>query len=381
MLKTYSFRLYPNGAQTKNLSRHFGAARWVYNRSLERKKAVYAETKKNVSWVELCKDLTVLKKTKDTFWLRDVATAPLQSSIRHLDGAFKRFFKEKKGFPVFKSRRGRQSFQYPAGVKTDFTKKLVYLPRIGWVRYRDPRLFIGTVKTVTVVRSSTGKHYAQILVDIPVTPKAPKLLERSRCLGVDVGLNTFATFSDGRKIANPRFYSSASREIQKASRRLSRKQKGSKNRAKARLKLARVHEKVANRRKDFLHKLTTAMVSENQVDAWVVETLNVKGMSRNRSLAKSIHDASWSEFLRQLEYKSAWRGKSVLKIGRFMPSSKTCSCGAVNEDLCLADRTWTCNFCGVTHDRDILAAQNILRFADLNTEGNPGIDASGQEPL
>jgi putative transposase len=377
MLKTYSFRLYPNHAQTKNLAQHFGAARWIYNQSLERKIKVYQETKKSLSWVDLAKEITGLKKAAGTMWFQDVALAPLQSSVRHLDSAFKRFFQEKRGFPAFKRRRGRQSFQYPTGVKVDFPKHLLYLPRIGWIRFRDPRVFYGKIGTVTVVKSSTGKHYAQVLVELPGEVIEKKPLEQSRAVGVDVGLTTFATFSDGRKIANPRFLKTALTKLRRANRRLSRKQKGSNNRSKSRLKLAHVHEKIANRRKDFLHKLTSQMTNENQVDTWVVETLNVKGMGKMRSLSRAIHDAAWSEFVRQLAYKSEWRGKNLVKIGRFMPSSKMCSCGAINDSLRLADRTWTCAMCGATHDRDVLAAQNILRFG-FDTEGNPGINASGQ---
>ena len=378
MIKTFSLRLYPNSAQTRMLSNHFGAARWVYNRSLERKAAVYREIGKNLSWVDLCKEITTLKRNQETVWLNEVTTAPLQASVRNLNYAFQKFFKKQSGFPAFKRRHGRQSFQYPVDVKVDFTTQKVYLPRIGWVRYHDPRTFDGKIKTVTIVRSATGKHYAQVLIEFPHEMPMQKPLDRSRAIGVDVGLLTFATLSDGRKVANPRFLKLAMRDLRHANRRVSRKQKCSSNRAKARLKLALVHERVANRRKDFLHKLTTSMVNESQVDAWVVETLNVKGMSHMRNLARSIHDASWSEFIRQLEYKSAWRGKHVVKIGRFMPSSKTCSCGVVNDGLRLGDRMWTCEACGITHDRDVLAAQNILRFANINTEGNPGINASGQ---
>ena len=377
MLKTYSLRLYPNHAQTKNLSRHFGAARWIYNRSLERKITVYRETNKSLSWVDLAKEITGMKKAAGTMWLQDVAIAPLQSSVRHLDAAFKRFFKEKKGFPAFKRKHGRQSFQHPAGVKIDFPGHLIYLPRIGWIRFRDPRVFHGKVGTVTVVKSSTGKHYAQVLVELPGEVPEKKPLDKSHAVGVDMGLKTFATFSDGRKVANPHFLGNVLRDMRRANRRLSRKQKGSENRGKARLKLARVHEKITNRRKDFLHKLTSQMTNENQVDTWVVETLNVKGMGKMRSLSRAIHDAAWSEFVRQLTYKCEWRGKNLVKIGRFMPSSKTCSCGVINDGLRLADRTWTCDMCGLTHDRDVLAAQNILRFG-FDTEGNPGINASGE---
>ena len=377
LLKTFQLRLHPNRKQERMLSKHFGCARFVYNWGLARKRDEYKKTGKSPSWVDLCKELTVLKQ--GTYWLREVATHPLQSSIRHLDAAYQKFFKEKKGYPAFKRKHGRQAFQYPDGVKVDPERRLIYFPCIGWVRYLDGRNIDGQIKTVTVVRSATGKHYAQVLVATPENVPEKISLDQSRAVGVDVGLTTFATFSDGRKVANPKFLKQSLLELVQANRRLSRTQKGSKNRIKARIKLALVHEQVANQRKDFLHKLTSQMVNENQVDTWVVETLNVAGMVKLRSLSRSIHDASWSEFVRQLAYKCDWRGKNLVKIGRFMPSSKMCSCGAVNDDLRLADRTWTCGMCGVTHDRDILAAQNILKFANLNTEGNPGINASGEE--
>ena len=377
ILKTFQLRLYPNRRQTRLLSKHFGCARFVYNWGLAKKRDEYEKTGKSPTWVALCKELTILKQ--GTYWLCEVATAPLQSSIRHLDAAYQKFFKEKKGYPAFKRKHGRQAFQYPENVKVNAEKRQLYSPCIGWVRYLDGRSMDGQIKTVTVVRSATGKHYAQVLVLLPDNIPEKKPLDKSRAVGIDVGLTTFATFSDGRKVANPRFLKWSLKKLATANRHLSRTRKGSENRGKARLHLALAHEKVANRRKDFLHKLTTQMVNENQVDTWVIETLNVAGMVKLRSLSRSIHDASWSEFVRQLVYKCDWRGKNLIKIGRFMPSSKMCSCGAVNDDLRLADRTWTCRMCGVTHDRDILAAQNILKFANLNTEGNPGINASGEE--
>ena len=374
VFKTYSLRLYPNAKQTRLLSKHFGCARFIYNWALAIKKNEYEFIGTSPSWVDLCKKITPLKK--ETYWLREVSLAPLQSSVRHLDAAYKNFFRTKIGFPAFKRKHGRQSFQYPVGVEVN--AKQIYLPRIGFVRYIDDRAIDGKIKTTTIVRSSTGKHYAQVLVQSSGVLPEKRPIEQSRAVGVDVGLKTFATFSDGRKVANPKFYAKALKELQHAGRGLSRKLKGSNNRNKARLRLALVHERVANRRKDFLHKLTKQMVNENQVDTWIVETLNVQGMGKMRSLSKSIHDASWSEFVRQLTYKCGWAGKNVVKIGRFMPSSKMCSCGTINQDLRLADRTWTCGMCGVTHDRDILAAQNILKFGLSNTEGNPGINASGE---
>ena len=377
--KTFQLRLYPNQKQTKALSKHFGCARFIYNWGLAKKKEEYENTGKSPNWVELCKQLAIMKN--DNYWLREVANAPLQASIRHLESAYRNFFKEKdKGYPKFKRKHGRQSFQYPEDVKLDSENRSAYLPRIGWIRYLGHRVVEGRIRTVTIVRSATGKYYAKVLVELHGEVLTKKPLDQSRAIGVDVGIKTFATFSDGRKVANPSFLKRDLEKLVRSSRRLSRKQKGSRNYAKATLKLAIVHERIASRRSDFLHKLTSQMTNENQVDTWVVETLNVNGMKKMRSLSRAINDAAWSEFVRQLAYKSEWRGKNLVRIGRFMPSSKACSCGVINDSLRLADRTWTCEMCGKTHDRDLLAAQNILKFG-FSTEGNPGINASGEQAL
>jgi putative transposase len=225
------------------------------------------------------------------------------------------------------------------------------------------REFQGVVKTVTISMTKTGKYFASILVDNGIALPLPKEIIESTAVGIDVGLKDFATLSTGEKIANPRYLKVAIKKLKRSQRQHSKKVKGSKNREKSRVKLAIQHEKVTNKRQDFLHKVSTKIVRENQTDTVCVENLNIQGMVKNHKLARSISDASWGTFLNMLKYKCAWYGKNYVEIGRFDPSSRLCTCGVINRELTLRDRMWTCSTCKVTHDRDVLAAQNIVRFA------------------
>lgn len=361
VLKSYKYRIYPSKKQENLLSKHFGACRWVYNDALAFRAKLWQEKKESISWVELLARLPVLKLKEDTVWLRDVSAASLQVSVLNLEKAYQAFFKQGFGFPKFKKRSGRQSFQYPQKVTINFEEKLIRFPKFMPMRFACSRRFEGTVKTVTVSRDPSGKYFASVLVETGRDVPAPKPVTEEGMLGIDLGLSHFAVFSDGEKVSNPRFLKTSLDKLAREQRKMSRKVKGSKNRSKQRIRVALAHEKIRNQRNDFLHKLSTRIIRENQAVA--LEDLNVQGMQKNRKLSRAISDAGWSEFVRKLEYKARWHGKAVIRIGRFDPSSKLCTCGVINRTLKLSDRVWICDSCGTTHDRDVLAANNIKRFA------------------
>jgi len=374
MLHAYKYRLYPNTVQKESIEKHIGCCRFVYNLFLEKKIKHYAEHSKTLSCFALNKMLPALKIEYP--FLSEVHSQALQMASRNLDNAFTKFFKEKKGFPKFKSKKNSiQSFQFPQGVKIDWIKGSVQLPKIGKVRCKLHRYFAGEIKTCTVSRTITGKYFISVLVDDgkPTPELGPFTFDTT--VGIDVGLTHFAILSDGTKIENPRILKKTSAKLKKLQQSVSRKVKGSNNRKKAIRKLAKCHEDIANQRSDFLHKLSFKLVSENQAIA--IEDLNVSGMLKNHKLAKHIADASWSEFRTMLTYKCEKFGKTLLTIGRFDPSSKICSrCGYHNKGLTLKEREWICPDCGSVHDRDINAAINIKRFALLKQ--NTGQDLPGE---
>ncbi len=361
MIKAYRYRLNPNNAQREFFEKSFGCARFVYNWALDRRIKAYQNSKERIGWVDLCKEMTLLKKEESTTWLNEVSIQSLQSSIRHMDAAFTRFFREKKGFPKFKSKKGsRQSFQYVQKVEIDFENNKVYLPKAGWVKFFKNRTFEGKIGTTTISKTATGKYYVSILVDDGKELPAKAPIREETTVGIDVGIKSFAVCSDGTTFANPKYLEKAEARLAVLQRRLSRKQKGSKRRDRARKAVARQYEVVRNKRTNFIHQVTSKIVRENQTI--IIEDLNVEGMLKNHCLAKHISSASWSEFFRQLQYKCDWYGKNLIRIGRFEPSSKLCPCGYKNDALTLKDREWTCPQCGTRHDRDLLAANNIKLF-------------------
>lgn len=361
--KAYRYRLYPNNAQATLLDKHFGCARLIWNWSLAEKIRVYQETGESLSRYQLQAQLPVMKQS-DKPWLTEVNAQSLQASLVNLDRAFLNFFKHKTRFPRFKRKNQRQSFQVPQRGQIDFERGRLIIPKFQeGIRCAISRRFEGEKKTFTVSKTTTGKYFVSVLVETPEdAPKKPAATEGGT-LGVDVGLRDFCILSTGERVANPRHLRSEIARLKILQNRASKKQKGSSNRRKANSKVARLHEKIANQRSDFLHKTTHRLCNENQVDSIAIEDLNVSGMMKNHFLAQSIADVSWSEFFRQIEYKTEWRGINLLRIGRFEPSSRLCTCGVVNKDLKLGQDTWTCESCGKTHDRDILAANNIKRFA------------------
>lgn len=361
MHKAYVYRLYPNTEQCAFLEKHFGCVRWIYNRGLAMKIEAWTERKEHLSRYDVQAHLPAWKKAEDTAWLSEVNSQSLQASLVNLESAYTKFFREKKGFPSFKSKRHRQSFQVPqSGMVGD---AFVRIPKVGRIKAVISREPLGTVKTITISRTATGKYFASVLCDDGLELPAKVPVTEAGTIGVDLGIKDYAVLSSGERIANPCNIKRGEKKLRRAQRRLSRRVKGSNNRNKQRNIVARVHEKVANRRKDFLHKLTTRLVRDNQTDSFAIEDLAVSDMVKNRRLAKAISDASWGEFRRQLQYKADRAGKNVIVIGRFEPSSKACcKCNKINNALTLKDREWTC-ICGAIHDRDLSAAINIKRFA------------------
>lgn len=362
MYKGYEYRIYPNKTQQKLLAKTFGCCRYVYNHFLARRIKIHEIEGKYANSFRLSKELTILKQEKE--WLKEVDCQSLQQELRHQDNAFERFFKAKKGFPKFKSKHShRYSYTTILNVSLDIENHKIKLPKIGKVNLRLDRIPKGQIKSVIVKQVPSGKYFVSLTVLEEDKCLAKEEIKAETTIGIDLGLKDFAILSDGRKIANPRYLKNNLKKLAILQKRLSRKQKGSSNRNKPRIKVARQHEKIYNMRKDFLHKLTYQLTHENQVSTICIEDLAVSNMVKNHKLARSISDVSWSNFRTLLEYKCELYGKNLLVIGRFEPSSKMCTCGYINKELTLADREWLCPICHKQHDRDILAANNIKKFA------------------
>lgn len=361
MLKAYKFRLNPTKDQKTLIEKHIGSCRFVYNWALAEKIETYEQTGKSISQFDLNKKITTLKEEKT--WLTEVNSQSLQGMTRNLESAFTKFFREKTGFPNFKSKKNPiQSFPIPQHYTVDFENNTLKLPKIGVVKAILHRKFEGSLKVATLSKSCTGKYYISILVDDgTVIPEKQEFITETT-IGIDVGIKDFAVLSNGEKLENPKYLKASIKKLKALQRQVSRKVKGSNNRRKAINKLAKLHEKITNQRNDFQNKLSFKLISENQAIA--LETLNVDGMIKNHHLAQSISDASWSSFVTKLQYKAEWSGKTILRIGRFQPSSKVCNnCGYYNKDLTLKIREWTCPDCNAFHDRDVNAAINIKKFA------------------
>lgn len=362
MEKCYKFRLYPNAEQQDLLSKTFGCCRFVYNRFLTEQIEAYKAEKKTISRFEQDKSLTTLKKELE--WLKSADSTALQAVIQNLDNAYQNFFRrvkngENPGFPRFKSKRdSKKSYKSKmVGKNIEVFEKAIKLPKLGTVECRVSKQIEGRIISATVSQNPSGKYFVSVCcTDVEIKP-----FEKTGAVaGIDVGIKEFAIMSDKKKIENHKYLSKSEKKLIREQRRLSRKPKGSHNRNKSRLKLTKIHEKVSNQRNDFLHKLTTDLVKD--YDLISVESLRIKNMVKNHRLAKSISDASWGEFVRQLEYKCEWYGKTLVKIPTFFASSQTCNvCGFQNTAVKdLSVRAWICSECGANHDRDINAAKNIL---------------------
>ena len=382
--KAYKYRIYPNKEQQKLINKHIGCCRFVYNLCLEKKINVYKTSKKSISCFDLIKLLPFLKKEQETSFLKEVNSLSLQAAIRNLDSAYQRFFKEKKGFPKFKSKRNtRQSFQIVQNTNVDFKEKRVYIPKFKeGIKCRFHRFFNGKVKTSTISRTATGRYYISILVQLNEDNPAKKPIDENKAVGIDLGIKTFATLSNGNEIPNPKNLKNALVRLKRLQRSLSRKTKDSNNRDKARRILAYQYERVANRRNDFLEKVTHQLVTT--YDTICLETLSASNMMKNHYLAQALSDIAIGRFNELIEQKAEWYGVNILRIGRFEPSSKMCSCGYVYKDLKLSQRVWTCPNCDRTNQRDLLAANNIKAFAfnkKHNTAGTAEIYACGDMNL
>ena len=378
MISATRIRLYPTSEQQQLFAVEFGCARWVWNNALAETQRLYRKTGKGLSYVGMTNRLLHLKKENP--WLVYATAQVLQQSLRNLSRAFQNFFERRAEYPRFKSKHSRQSVGYPQGVKINENR--IYFPNIGWVKCVVHREINGKIKTVTVIKHSCDHYYASILTDDGVSLPEPIMPEGGKFTGVDLGLTDFLVTSKGQHFPNPRHLAKAEKNLKRKQRKLSRKQIGSNSRNKARLKVARAHERVANARRDYLHKLSRKLVDENQALAF--EDLNVKSMVRNRSLAKAISSAGWGTFAHFCTYKAARDGKFCVKTNRFYPSSKTCSaCGKGRDSLSLKMRVWTCDGCGSIHNRDENAATNIGLEADrmfkagLITASGTGAAASG----
>lgn len=354
--RAYKFRFYPTPEQELNLAKTFGCARFAYNYMLRQRTDAWFQRQEKVGYHETSAMLTALKKQSEFAWLNEVSSVPVQQSLRHLQTAFGNFFSRRNKYPTFKKKDGAQSAEYTTSA-FKWDGKTLSIAKNGALNIRFSRTIpkAAIVTTVTVSKDTAGRYFVSMLCTDQVQAKTP--IEAK--VGIDLGLSHFAILSTGEKIAAPNTFRKNEEKLAKLQRRLAKKTKGSANRKKAKLKVAKLHAKIADSRKDFLHKISTRLVNENQVIA--IETLAVSNMQKNHSLAKSIADASWSEFVRQLEYKSLWYGRELVGIDRWYPSSKRCSdCGHTVAKMPLNVREWTCPECGTIHDRDINAARNVL---------------------
>jgi putative transposase len=355
--RAYQYRCYPTNEQEQVLARTFGCVRFVYNWALRKKTDAYYQQGERLYYAHLSSALTEMKRREEVAWLNEVASVPLQQSLRHLDRAFLTFFEGRAQYPTFKRKHGPQSATY-VGTAFRWDGTSLTLAKMDApldIRWSRPLPDSCKPTTVTISKDCAGRYFVSLLVEeeiapLPVTPKM---------VGLDLGLKSMVITSDGHTYGNPRFFAKDEKNLAKAQRRHAKKRKGSRNREKARKKVARIHARIAERRRDYQHKLSTQIIRENQVVC--VESLQVKNMVHNHCLAKSISDVGWGEFVRQLEYKAAWYGRTLVKIDKWYPSSKRCfDCGHVLETLSLDVRVWTCPECKVVHDRDINAANNIL---------------------
>ena len=354
IFRTYKFELQPTKEQKILLDKHFGCIRYVYNFFLDQKKVQYQSNKKSDNYYKQAATLTELKKNEETIWLKEVNSQSLQFALRCLDTAYVNFFRGNAKFPRFKSKKNKNSFTIPQFAKLQDGK--FYAPKFKeGIKVNVHREVKGEIGKCTLTKTPTGKYFVSILSEELYKPKE----KTGAVCGIDLGLKDFVITSDGIKFKNNKYTKQYEKKLAKSQRNLSRKIKGSNSFERQRRKTARIHEKITNSRMDNLHKVSHKLV--NDYDIIALEDLNVKGMVKNHKLSKHISDASWGTFVRLLEYKANWNDKEIVKISRFYPSSKTCSkCGWINQNLNLSDREWTCHN-GHRLDRDLNAAQNILK--------------------
>ena len=355
MLKSYKYKIKPNKDQIVLLNKHFGAIRFAYNYFLNERRVEYETNKQTLNYNDNSSALTKLKKQEEYSWLKEINSQSLQHSLKGLDDAYNSFFKKRTGFPKFKSKHTKNSVKVPQYVKVEDGKLIV-------PKFKDPiniiqdRKFKGEIRQCTLSKTPTGEYFVSILVE----GDHKKFEKSGNQVGIDLGIKDFLITSDGYKYKNNRYTKNYAKKLKEYQQHLSRKVKGSNNYKEQKLKVATIHKKITNSRIDNLHKVSTELVKK--YDTIFIEDLNIKGMVKNHKLSKHISDASWGKFVTLLEYKALWNDKEIVKIDRFFPSSKQCSCcGYINQNLDLSIREWTCPSCKTKLDRDLNASKNILK--------------------
>jgi putative transposase len=372
-MKAIKVRIYPKKWQKELIEKHFGCCRFAYNFGLEKKIKTYSETKKSISIFAIQKEIPLLYEEKP--WLKEINSQSLQQSLGDLDSAFSHFFKKNNSFPKFKSKHNPvQSFRIPQHFEVSKDKKSIKIPKLKWIGFRDKFNIPKDAEFRNITISRDGNQYfASICYNYKKEIENPKPIDNNSALGIDLGVKTFATLSDGTKIENPKPFKKYEEKLAIEQHKLSKKEnKETKSYKKQKEKVQKVYRKIRNTRKDFLHKLSTNLVDNQNWNTFIMEDLATKELIQNNSsvMSKAIGDAGWRMFSSMMRYKTEDKGKNFIMIGRFEPSSKLCYCGSKNDDLTLNDRIWTCNTCGRVHDRDELAANNIKNFGIIKVRAS-----------